>query len=186
MTPSRCAREPLPPRADRRLVPLALLFMSVSPWLGCHKEPTPQANKTTRVKVTNPAELARKAESAKQSLATLKPRLGALDSQFEELHRKYDTLPPALPGYGETRGKFYATAEGLGTMNAKLVWLSGRIDSALAAGDGAALEEASRDIAGTYGEVQQVERIALELNREMPPFLQMAEQSQANGRSSCE
>jgi hypothetical protein len=186
MTESRWKREPPRPRAGRRLVSLALLFMSVGPLPGCHKESTPKVNKATRAKVTNPAELAHKAESAKQSLAGLEPRLGALNRQFEELHRKYDTLPPALPGYGETRGKFYATAEGLGTMNSKLVWLSGRIDAALEAGDSAALEDAARDVAHSHEEVQKVERVALELGREMPPFLQMAEQSQVNGLSSCE
>jgi hypothetical protein len=186
MTPSRGEREPLRPRAGQRLVPLALLFMSLGPLLGCHKESTARVDKATRAKVTNPAERARKAESAKQSLAGLEPRLGALNRQFEELHRKYDTLPPALPGYGETRGKFYATAEGLGTMNTKLVWLSARVDSALEAGDDAALEETARDIAHSYDEVQKVERVALELGREMPRFLQIAEQSQADGLSSCE
>lgn len=181
---SRQATKPIVPKAWRWLAPLALLAASAA-LPACRKKP-PSANKPPAAQVVSPAELARKAEAARQSLEGLKPMVSALNKQFEELHQKYDTLPPALPGFGETRGKFYATAEGLGTMNAKLVWLSGRIDSALKTGDPAALAETSQDIAHTYDEMRQVDRVTAELVREMPPFLQQAEQAQADGRSSCE
>lgn len=172
-------------RTRWHLLALLLLLPATTALPACRKKP-PTAVKPPAAKITSPAELAHDAESAKQSLEALKPLVGALNAQFQELHQKYDALPPALPGFGETRGKFYETAEGLGTMNAKLVWLSGRIDSALRAGDGAALAETSRDIAHTYDEVRQVDRITAELVREMPPFLEQAEQARAGGLSSCE
>lgn len=168
-----------------RMLTLLPLLAATAALPACRKK-SPATNKPPAAQVASPAELAHDAEVAKQSLQGLKPLVSALNQQFEELHQKYDTLPPALPGFGETRGKFYATAEGLGTMNAKLVWLSGRIDSALKAGDRAALAETSQDIAHTYDEVRQVDRITAELVREMPPFLQQAERSQTDGLSSCE
>ncbi|MES1186172.1 MAG: hypothetical protein ABUL60_20330 [Myxococcales bacterium] len=171
---------------DGRILPALLLLLVIAALPACHKKRATSSSQAPPVKVANPAELGRNADAAKESLEGLKPLVAALNKQFEELHHKYDTLPPALPGFADTRGKFYSTAEGLGTMNAKLVWLSGRIESALKAGDGAALAETGRDITHTYDEVRQVERVTAELVQEMPPFLQQAEQAQANGLRSCE
>ena len=181
MNRPRFATKRVPASGRSRVTSLLLALLTAGSLLACRKAP-----RVNRAQVVSPAELQRTAAAAEQSLEGLRPLVGSLNTKFAELHQKYDKLPPALPGFSEARGKFYATAEGLGTMNAKLVWLSGRIDAAVKAGDGAELKEASRDIARTYDEVRQVERIALELDQEMPPFLQKAEERQANGQSSCE
>src|SRR6186713_931046 len=117
-------------------VSFLLALLVAGSLLGCRKETATKAHKPA---VTNPAELQRSAAQAKQALEGLKPQLSALNTTLAELHQQYDPLPAGLPGFGETRGKFYATAEGLGMMNASLPWLSERIDAAVKSGDGEAL-----------------------------------------------
>lgn len=165
------------------LAPL-LLLLAAGSLAACHKDAPAKAKQAARK--TNPAELKRTADAAKQSLEGLKPLLGALNATLVELHRQYDPLPPGLPGFGETRGKFYATAEGLGMMNASLPWLASRIDSAVKSGDGAELDAIAKDITQKYDEVRHVDRITLELREEVRPFKDKVEDSLANGKSSCE
>jgi hypothetical protein len=162
----------------------SLLLLVSALWLGgCHKDKTAHADKAA---VKDSARLLRDAAAARQSLAGLEPLLSVLNTQFVELHRDFDPLSPGLPGFGETRGKFYASAEGLGMLNAKLAWLSGRVDAAVQAGDQASLDETSRDIAHTFEEVRRVERAALELRHEVLPFKGKADELQLLGKSSCE
>jgi len=163
---------------------VSLLPLAAGSLAACHKDAPAKANQV--VIKTNPEELARKAEAAKQSLEGLKPQLSALNATLAELHREFDPLPPGLPGFGETRGKFYTTAEGLGTMNASLSWLSGRIDSAVKSGNGAELDAISKDITQKYDEVRHVDRITLELREEVRPFKTKVEDSLVSGKSSCE
>lgn len=160
---------------------LALAFSS-----GCRKheaqKPKPQA--------ANPIELKRQADTARQSLDGLKPLLAAQNAKFAALHRDFDPLPPGLPGFGETRGTFYAVDEGLGRLNTKLTLLSGRIDTAVQVGDAAELERVSQDIARTSVDIQKVERLGLELAEQVRPFQQEAaiklERLQALGKTTCE
>lgn len=159
-----------------------LLALGLLP--ACHKGSADKAS------ASHPAQLKRSAESAKKALAELEPPLNALRATFAALHQQFDPLPPGLPGFGETRAKFYTTAEGLGMMSTKVPWLSGRIDAAEKAGDRAALQEISRDIAHTHEEIRQVDRIALELLHEVQPFKKLAaekaDELQALGKTTCE
>lgn len=164
---------------------IALLLLLTSGGLvACHKDQAQKANKVAIVK--NPAELKRDAEAAQQALAGLKPLIEGLNGRISALHQQFDPLPPGLPGFGETRGRFYGTAEGVGRMNAKVPWLSGRIDAALKAGDSAELNQVSKDIAHGYEEVRQVERIASDLGREVEPFKHVVEEALITGKASCE
>jgi hypothetical protein len=163
-------------------MPFWLALLVAGSLLSCRKETAGKANKPA---VTNPAELQRSAARAKLALEGLKPQLSALNTTLAELHQLYDPLPPGLPGFGETRGKFYATAEGLGMMNASLPWLSDRIDAAVKSGDGEALTAIASDINHKYDEVRQVDRITLELRHEVLPFKNKVEDFQL-GKSSCE
>jgi hypothetical protein len=166
-----------------RIASVLLLAFAVSALVACHKD---QPRKAKAVVVKNAAELERDAHAARQALAGLKPLVEALNGKLAALRQQFDPLPPGLPGFGETRARFYATAEGIGRMNAKLPWLSGRIDAALKAGDRAELGEITKDIAHSYDEVQNVERIATELGRDVEPFKRVVEDAWVAGKSSCE
>jgi hypothetical protein len=163
------------------LLSLALAFP-----MGCRKldgeKPKPQP--------ANPIELKRQADVARQALDGLKPLLAAQNAKFAELHREFDPLPPGLPGFGETRGTFYAVDEGLGRLNTKLTLLSGRIDTAVQVGDVTELERVSQDIARTSVDIQKVDRLGLELAEQVRPFQQEAaiklERLQALGKTTCE
>ena len=160
------------------------LLLALAFPLGC------RTHDAQKPKSTNPAELKRQADSARQSLDGLKPLLAAQNAKFTELHRQFDPLPPGLPGFGETRGSFYAVDEGLGRLNTKLIWLSGRIDTAVQVGDVAELTRVSHDIARTSVDIQKVDRLGLELADQVRPFQQEAaiklERLQALGKTTCE
>jgi len=151
---------------------------------GCHKDAPQKA--TPVVVKKSPAEIKQLADSANQSLEGLKPLLGALNAKFKSLHEQFDSLPTDLPEFGMTRGKFYSADEGLGRMNAKIPWLSDQIDAAVKAGDGAALEEISESIKRTYGEIPEVDQLAMELLHEVMPFTRLAEHYEANKKAMCD
>jgi hypothetical protein len=147
-----------------------LLLLATSSLPACRKGSAEKASKATASR----AELTQRADAARRALEELKAPLGALNVTFTSLHEQFDPLPPGLPGFGETRAKFYATAEGLGMMRAKVPWLSGRIDAAVKSGNQAELEEISQDIAHTHEEIRQVDQLALELLHQVQPFKKLA------------
>lgn len=161
-----------------------VLLLGVAGALGaCHKD---QPQKAKVVVLKNPARLQRDAESAQQALAELKPLVETLNGKIATLRRQFDPLPPGLPGFGETRGRFYATAEGVGRMNAKLPWLASRIAAALETGDSTELGEVAKDIAHAYDEVRHVDRIVDDLSRDVEPFKHVVEEALVTGKASCE
>jgi hypothetical protein len=166
-----------------RMAQVLLLSCAVGPLGACHKD---QPQKAKVVVVKNSAELKRDTETARRALAGLKPLVEALNGKVATLRRQFDPLPPGLPGFGETRGRFYAVAEGVGRMNAKVSWLSGRIDAALKAGDSAELGEVAKDIAHAYAEVRQVDQIVADLGRDVEPFKHVVEDALVTGKASCE
>jgi len=159
-------------------------MLGISSLVGCRKDKAPTVNKVAEVK--NPAQLQRDAQSARQALVGLEPQIEALNGKITALRQQFDPLPPGLPGFGETRGRFYATAEGVGRMNAKVPWLSARIDAALKAGDSVQLAEIAKDIAHSYEEVRHVEQIAGDLGREVEPFKHVVEEALVTGKAACE
>lgn len=148
---------------------------------ACRKEPKPVPLTATEVE--------QRTQTARHELEELRPQFAALREKFTALHREFDPLPPGLPSFGETRGKFYATDIGLGTLSAKLPWLEGRIQMANASKSAAEFREISREIAHTKDELRQVDLIALELTHEVQPFKHATEeklQLQAIGKNTCE
>ena len=166
-----------------RRIAQVLLLCAAGALGACHKD---QPQKAKVVVVKNPAQLKRDAESAQQALTGLKPLVDALNGKIAALRRQFDPLPPGLPGFGETRGRFYATAEGVGRMNAKVPWLAGRIDAALKAGDSEELGEVAKDIAHSYEDVRQVDQIVADLGRDVEPFKHVVEEALVTGKASCE
>lgn len=113
-------------------------------------------------------------DGVRQSLDGLKPELGAMDAKFTALHRQFDALPANLPGFGEVRARFYATDEGMGIMGPRIDWLSNRLDSAMKSGDREELQKVSTDVAETYAQMREIDRIATELTHQVSPFERMA------------
>jgi len=167
-----------------RILQGLMIVVACGQLVACRKDP-PQKAAPVVVK-KSPAELKQLADSAYQSLEGLKPKLEALTVQFRALHQKFDTLPPDMPDFEPTRGKFNSADEGLGRMNAKIPWITGKLDAAVKAGDGAELEEISKSIASTYDDVPQVNQVAMELIHEVAPFVRMAEQYEANKKALCD
>lgn len=173
------------PASRLRLLQGLLILATAGSVVACHKNAPPEKPKPVLVK-KSAAEIKQLTDSARQSLEGLKAPLAALNQRFADLRPKFDQLPSDLPDVDQTRAKFYSSDEGLGRMNAKLPWLSGRIDAALKSADGAELEEISRSIARTYDEIPQVDRIALELFHEVLPFQRMAAEMEARKQAMCE
>jgi hypothetical protein len=167
-----------------RIIALGLTLLATESLLSCQKRQPDKAASQSR------AELTRQAEAARGSLARLEPRLAALDAKFVGLRREFDPLPPGLTDFGEIRAKFYSASIGLGTMNAKLPWLAGRIDSASKAGSGAELAAIAKDLERTHEQVRQIETLAAALQEQVRPFKQRAEEKvqalQAQGKLTCE
>jgi hypothetical protein len=167
------------------MLPLLAAVIVGSSLVACHKKSPEKVVAKPMVK-RSPEEIKRGADAARQSVEGLKAPMSDLTARFLALHKQYDPLPPALPGFFETRQKFYAAAEGLGMMTAKVPWFSGRIDEAVKAQDGAELDQISKEIAHTYDEIKVVDRVSMELLHEILPFTKKAVDAQADGKNKCE
>jgi hypothetical protein len=157
------------------------LALALAPVPGCRKQSAEPRPTTITV-----AEAADRAARARAALRGLEPKLATAGAAMAGLHREFDPLPPGLPGFGPTRSKFYATAEGVGMLGAKLPWLSARIDSAEKARDGAALSSLSLDIERVDAQLGRVERLAVELLHEVQPFKSVAEEPFGPPPAKCE
>lgn len=146
---------------------------------ACHK------GSSEKAAVKNDAELKRTADAARHSLDGLKPALAELDKKYRALHAEFDDLPPDLPDFGETRSKFYAAAEGVGMMSAKIPWLANRLDAALKAGDSAKLAQVSKEITDTYDEVRRADQINMELVHQVLPFKRLHQEIQERTKAEC-
>lgn len=176
-----------------RWVPLVMMLLGSSALVACHKDKPqpakPAASAQAAVK-KSPEEVKRLIDAAQKSLAELRPQIDALTAKFAELHKEYDPLPPGLPDFGETRGRFYAAAEGLGMMSAKLSYISGRLDAASKSGDGSELDDLTKDLASTYKEIIDVNHLTVQLARDVKPF-QKAREARiedfvSKGKKVCE
>jgi outer membrane protein OmpA-like peptidoglycan-associated protein len=143
--------------------------------VACHKTRADDANadKGSAAANANQVEVGPNEDSVKQSLEGLKPRVSAVDATFTALHKRFDALPPNLPGFDEVRARFYATDEGMGIMGPKITWLSNRLDAALKSGNREELQKVSSDIAATYKELDEIDRIVIELTHDVSPFERM-------------
>jgi outer membrane protein OmpA-like peptidoglycan-associated protein len=144
--------------------------------VGCHRDKTDEGNPNAATATTGAANDAGPApteESVRQSLEGLKPRVSAMSATYTALHKQFDPLPSNLPGFSEVRTKFYNTDEGMGIVGAKVQWLSGRLDSAVKSGNREELQKVAKDVASTYDDIDEIDRIAIELKHEVWPFERM-------------
>ncbi len=167
-------------------VSTALFMMLELSSLGACRRDQPKAEKAS----VSAAELAPLSARAKQGLSDLTPPLTALAAQYAQLHREFDPLPPGLPGFGDTRAKFYSAAIGVGTLSAKVPWLHGHVEAAAKAGDRAELESLVKEVAQTRDEIRRAEQLGIELQREVQPFKQLAlekaDEIRLSGKAACE
>lgn len=133
-----------------------------------------------------PEALVQKANAARRSLEALKPLLGVVHDKYSALREQFDVLPPDLPEFGETRGEFYAATIGVGTLSAKLSWLSDQIDAALKSGDSTALDDIVGDIARTRTQIDQADQLALKMQHRVLPFKQLAAELVNSNGVACE
>lgn len=168
--------------SSRLLVVLVVLVA-----VACRKEKTESAPVIATVSA---AQAQQSAAAARKSLDALVPAFSALNEKLGALHREYDPLPPGLPGFGETRSRFYAFSVALGAMSSKPAWLTGRLDAAAKARDGAELAAIEKDIAETRAQLEKADERAAQLLQEVKPFKDEAairfERAQALGKASCE
>ena len=109
----------------------------------------------------------------KKSFEALQTRMDTERAAFTNLHKRFDPLPPNLPGFRDVRMKFYNTDEGFSVLDMKIPWLSGQMDAAAKSGDPAALQKVSKDIDATNADLDKVDVIALALVHELAPFEHM-------------
>lgn len=155
--------------------------------IACHKDaPKKEPEKPAPVVIKkSPEEIKKLSATATESLESLKPLLTGLSDKYKSLHPLFDPLPPDLPDFEPTREKFNSADEGVGRMNAKVAYLTARIDAATKAGDGAELEEIPKSIDNTRNDVSEALKVYMELIHEVMPFTRAAEEYWANKKAMC-
>jgi hypothetical protein len=125
-------------------------------------------------------------EAVKQSLDRLKSQLAELKTRFMDLRTRVEEVPPNLPGFGEARARFYAAEEARGITDGKAAWLSGRLDAAIASGNGEELQQISTEIASSNQDIHKIEELHVKLLHEIMSFQRMArDQEQAEKEAAA-
>jgi uncharacterized membrane protein len=159
-----------PDRSRSRLAPLLIgLLASAGALAGCHKAAADKA----------------KVADIKQSLDGLRKRLDDLTTKFADLRKQIDGLPPDLPGYSETRAKFYGTEEGRGVTDLKLTLMAGRLDAASTSGKSADLDQLSQDVAKTYGELNEFDQLYVTLLHQVMTLQRMEARQKAEAAAAA-
>jgi len=162
---------------------LLMILVALSAVGACRSNDAEKAKLPTGA---SSADLQRSAASLKQALAKLEKPIADVSAKYEALRPQFDALPADLPDFGETRGEFYAATISLGTMTAKIPWLSDKIDAAVRAGDRPSLDAISKDIARTHDQIREADRIASTLVHKVVPFRKLAAELAASNAESCE
>ncbi|HET9955531.1 MAG TPA: OmpA family protein [Polyangiaceae bacterium] len=132
--------------------------------MGCRKD---NADKP------HPVESGPNKQSIKQNYEGLKTQVSALGTKLTSLHKQLEELPQEIPAVSEMRAKLFAAEEVLGVTGAKLSWLAERVDANGSAGTVEDLRQLSKEISDTGKEIQEVDRVGLELTHQLLPFRKM-------------
>ena len=135
--------------------------------VGCHKK-------------SNQAE----ASAVKQSLDALKPQFAELKKRFMDLRERVESIPPDFPDFQETRARFYEAEEARGVTDGKVSWLQSRFDAASSSGNRDELQDISKEIAKTQGDIRKIDELHTKMLHEMMRFQRMARQEEAAGAAA--
>jgi hypothetical protein len=145
------------------------LLASAGSLAGCHKAGADKA----------------KVAELKQSLDGFRKQLEDLTAKFGDLRKQIDALPQDLPGYSETRAKFYGTEEGRGITDVKLTLMAGRLDAAASSGNSAELEQLSKDVAQTYDSFHEFDQIYVTLLHQVMTLQRMQARQKAEAAAAA-
>lgn len=143
-----------------RIVPLLLaVFVGAGSVAGCHKTAPEKVN----------------ADAVKQSLDGLAKQFAELKTRFMDLRERVESIkPPEPPGFNDARARFYAAEEARGTTDAKVSWLTGRLDAAVSTGNREELEQISKEIAQTQADIGKIDQLHVKLLHQIMSFERMA------------
>jgi uncharacterized membrane protein len=112
----------------------------------------------------------------KQSLATLRPQFAELRNRFADIRRRVESISPDVPGFAEARAGFYAAEEARGVAEARIEFLSNRLDAAVSSGNRDELQEVAKEIASSSEDIRKIDGLHTKLSHEMIAFEQIARQ----------
>ena len=132
-----------------RIVPLLLaVIVGAGSQAGCHKQAPDKVN----------------GDSVKQSLEGLSKQFAELKTRFMDLRERVESISPAdPPGFNDARARFYAAEEARGTTEAKVAWLTGRLDAALSSGNRDELQQISNEIAQSQVDIGKISELHVKL-----------------------
>lgn len=175
------------------MLPLVAL-LAVAPLTACSKRKAPSAEAKVEAKAhANPEVIKRKSEVARKMLDELKGPLGELSAKYAALQKEFDQLPPDLPDFGDSRGRFYSASVSFGAMSSSVGVYAERLDAAVSSQNEAELDLVTKDIAHLHEGLRQADRIATQLGADVKPFQeklaelrQKAAEARSKGQLSCE
>ena len=131
-----------------RIVPLLMAVIVGAGSGGCHKQAPDKVN----------------GDSVKQSLEGLSKQFAELKTRFMDLRERVESIPPAdPPGFNDARARFYAAEEARGTTEAKVAWLTGRLDAAVSTGNRDELQQISNEIAQSQVDIGKISELHVKL-----------------------
>jgi hypothetical protein len=126
---------------------------------GCHKPGPEKVN----------------GDSVKQSLEGLRKQFAELKTRFMDLRGRVESIPPAdPPGFNDARARFYAAEEARGTTEAKVLWLTGRLDAALSTGNRGELQQISDEIAQSQVDIGKINEVHVKLLHQIMSLQRLA------------
>jgi hypothetical protein len=126
---------------------------------GCHKQAPETVN----------------GDAVKQSLDGLRKQFAELKTRFMDLRERVESIPPSdPPGFNDARARFYAAEEARGTTDAKVAWLTGRLDAALSTGNRDELQQISNEIAQTQVDIGKINEVHVTLLHQIMALQRLA------------
>ncbi len=117
---------------------------------------------------------------ASQHYEEFKTQVGKLQTATSNLRARFKTLPEDLPGLQEIRSKLLSVEEVLGVEDARVRWLSGELNAAVATGKKEQLQKVSDTISVSIDhDANEVGKALLDLTHKLLPFEGIAAQRRA-------
>ncbi len=124
------------------------------------------------------------ADSVRQSLDALKPQFAELKKRFMDLRERVETIPADFPDFQETRARFYMAEEARGVTDGKVGWLQSRFEAASSSGNRDELQDISKEIVNTQGDIRKIDELHTKMLHEIMRFQRMASKEAAAGAAA--